>query len=81
MIKIDCYKGEVINLIQSKLSLQGSYGESTVDLRITGGSFIPEGLMVRGKVNILGWTISAFAKLSDSVSKYNQFCFVSYLDI
>lgn len=37
--------------------------------------------MVRGKVNILGWTISAFAKLSDSVSKYNQFGFVSYLDI
>ena len=49
--------------------LQGSYAEDAFDLRIAGGPYIYKGFMIKGRLNILGWSIFAHVKLSDEVRK------------
>ena len=49
-------------------SLQTSYSTDSVDLRTAGGPYIVKGFMIKGRVNIFGWSIFAHVKLSESVS-------------
>ena len=50
--------------------LQGSYASDNVDLRIAGGPYIYKGFMIKGRVNILGYSIFAYVKYSDTVREY-----------